>query len=303
MDFSLVRAMRVDMAGTAIPRYLLYGESDDGAADRFIHIETIARRSSADDWTIRPHSHEALDHLFVVASGGGEMQLDGRRIAFGAAVLTVPAGAVHGFRFVSGTVGHVITIAEPLMRAIAAGHERIARLRANAPVLALDDATAFDAIIAGLAIETDSAAPLAAMASEALLQMLLVAASRLIPERADAAAADPPRRAALLVARYRVQIDLHLRDGWSVSAYARQLGASAARLRAACVSVAGIAPIRMIHERLLAEARRQLTYTDRTIAEIAYDLSFDDPAYFSPLLSPLGGRIAGWLARGAGGER
>lgn len=127
--------------------------------------------------------------------------------------------------------------------------------------------------------------------------MLLAVAGRLLPD-AQGESEAPPARSALLVARYRAQIDLHLRDGWSVADHARALGTPSPRLRAACVEVAGVAPIRMLHERLLAEARRQLSYTDRTIAQIGYDLGFEDPAYFSRFfrcgagMSPAGWRHA-----------
>jgi AraC family transcriptional activator of pobA len=268
------------VTGSAIPRYLLYGERDDDVADRFVHIETIACRSGASDWMICPHAHAALDHLFVVEEGGGVMRVDGRSIAFGTAILVVPAGAVHGFRFDPGTVGHVVTVAEPLMRSLADGQAPIARLRSEARVVPIGDAAELAPLLAGLATETESTAPLAPMAGEALLRMLVVAAARRLPDHGDEAA-QAPRRSMLLVARYRGQIDRHLRSGWSVADHAAALGISMSRLRAACGEVAGVAPIRILHERLLADTRRQLSYTDRTIAEIAYDLGFDDPAYFS----------------------
>lgn len=37
----------------------------------------------------------------------------------------------------------------------------------------------------------------------------------------------------------------------------------------------------LIHERLILEAKRMLVSSDKTIKEIAFDLHFDDPAYFS----------------------
>jgi AraC family transcriptional activator of pobA len=268
------------MSAPPIPRYFLFGERDEAVADRFIHIETIACRSGPIAWTIRPHSHAALAHILVVEDGGGEMQSEGRRVDFDRAILTIPAGAVHGFRFHPGTVGHVVTIAEPMMRALASGHGRLARLLSAAQVLPLVDAAAVGPVLAALAVETESSDPMASYASEALLQLLLVHAVRLMPDLDDPGA-PPPRRPALLVARYRAQIDRHLRDSWSIADHARELGTSTPRLRAACVEVAGVAPIRILHERLIAEARRQLSYTDRTIIEIAYDLGFEDPAYFS----------------------
>lgn len=290
------------MIPNGIPRSLLYGERDDTVADRFIHIETIACRSAAADWTIRPHAHAALDHLFVVTEGGGELRADGQCMEFGAAMLMVPAGVVHGFRFDPGTVGHVVTVAEPLMRAIADGHAPIMRLRAAVHVLPLGDWVALAPTLEGLAAETESMAPLARLAGEALLRTMLVAAARRLPADEDEGACFS-RRSAMLVTRYRAQIARHLREGWSVAQHARALGTSTPRLRAACAEIAGMAPIRILHERVLAEARRQLSYTDRTIAEIAYDLGFEDPAYFSRFFRRgLGLSPAGWRTHQAARE-
>jgi AraC family transcriptional activator of pobA len=51
------------------------------------------------------------------------------------------------------------------------------------------------------------------------------------------------------------------------------------------LDVTGKPPTRLVHDRLLLEAKRSLTYTNMTIAETAYDLGFTDPAYFSRFFS------------------
>ncbi|WCT75095.1 helix-turn-helix domain-containing protein [Sphingomonas naphthae] len=277
------------MAHPALPRFALYGEPDRTVSDHFIHIETIERRSAAYDWTIRPHSHALLDHLFLIRAGGGEMLAEGERHNFGPAILVIPAGLAHGFAFVPGTIGHVVTVASALMRHIAGEVAPIARLREAATVLPIAASPQIDALLAGLMAETVSEAPLAASASEALLRLLLVAACRALPAPGVTGDATPPRRAALLVGRYAEQVERHLRDNWTIADHAKALGTSVARLRACCVEVTGHPPIHLAHDRLFAEARRQLAYTDRTIAEIGYDLGFTDPAYFSRFFRHMAG--------------
>jgi AraC family transcriptional activator of pobA len=266
------------MARPGIPRYLLYGEFGDVAADRFIHVETIAARSASRDWTIRPHAHGMLGHLLFVTSGGGAMLVDGATMQFGRAVLTVPVGTVHGFRFDPGTDGHVVTVADPLLRRLVDPHPALAALHGAARVLPLVEGD-WDAALAALTAEIAADAPLAGLAGEALLQWLLVRVARLATDAGDTAAL--PRRAAALVAAYRAAIERHLRDGWTVADHARALATSPSRLRACCMEVAGASPIRLLHTAVAAEARGQLAYTDRGVAEIGYDLGFDDPAYFT----------------------
>lgn len=39
-------------------------------------------------------------------------------------------------------------------------------------------------------------------------------------------------------------------------------------------------PLKIINDRIILEAKRQLCYTDLKIKEIAFRLGFDDPSYF-----------------------
>lgn len=266
------------MVKPGVPLYSLYGEFGDIAVDRFIHVETIIARSGPNDWMIRPHAHATLGHLLFVNSGGGDMLIEGERKVFGRAVLTVPVGTVHGFRFDPGTEGHVATVADPLLRRLAGRHPAILALHDSARILPFPTAATFADLLDVLAAEAATGTSLADLAAEALLQLLLIRACRLLPAAGSAA---PPRRAAALVAAYRAAIDRHLRNGWTVADHSRALGISPSRLRACCIEVARTAPIDMLHQRLVAEARRQLIYTDRGAAEIGYELGFEDPAYFS----------------------
>jgi AraC family transcriptional activator of pobA len=67
------------------------------------------------------------------------------------------------------------------------------------------------------------------------------------------------------------------------------LNVTSAKLRAACLEVTNKTPTRVLEERLLLEAKRNLTYTNMTVAQIAYYLGFADPAYFSRFFSKLAG--------------
>jgi AraC family transcriptional activator of pobA len=84
-----------------------------------------------------------------------------------------------------------------------------------------------------------------------------------------------------LVARFRRVVELRYREHVGLAAYATELGVSQARLRRACLGAAGQSPVELVHLRLLIEAERQLRYTTMSIAQVAYHLGFDDPAYFS----------------------
>jgi len=94
-----------------IPRFYLYGEPHRVADGRFVHVESLDDRSRPSEWTIRPHAHADLNHLFHIAEGGGAMWAEDATLSFNApCLLVVPAGVVHGFSWTSDSRGAVITV-------------------------------------------------------------------------------------------------------------------------------------------------------------------------------------------------
>jgi hypothetical protein len=61
------------------------------------------------------------------------------------------------------------------------------------------------------------------------------------------------------------------------------------RLNRLCLKIAGKTAFEMTQERLMLEACRKLTYVPAGVAGIAYELGFQDPAYFSRLFKKLVG--------------
>ena len=67
----------------------------------------------------------------------------------------------------------------------------------------------------------------------------------------------------------------------SVTDYAERLGLSPKSLTKHFQKIGTQTPSDFIKERILLEAKRKLIYTDSSVKEIAFDLGFNDPAYFT----------------------
>lgn len=63
--------------------------------------------------------------------------------------------------------------------------------------------------------------------------------------------------------------------------YVTMLGITESKLKEVCKKVSALPPKRMIFERLLQEAKRQLVYTDHCVSSIADNLGFEDSSYFT----------------------
>src|SRR3954468_19273615 len=138
---------------TALPLFHLYGDPPDDQAFDFIHVETIASRSSIHDWTIRAHRHRNLFQILLIEHGGGEMTFEAATLPFEApaAILVAPTTA-HGFRFrADQTDGWVVSftedVADALGERLGAALVRLKALAAS-PVVPLVEVAAVQRISA-----------------------------------------------------------------------------------------------------------------------------------------------------------
>lgn len=73
------------------------------------------------------------------------------------------------------------------------------------------------------------------------------------------------------------------RNRLAPSDYAEKLNTSVGRLNKLVKSRTGLTLSAIIQERIIAEAKRELYLTNKSVKEIAFELGFDDPFYFSRL--------------------
>jgi AraC family transcriptional activator of pobA len=283
LDISQVPRTIDTMARRGIPHYFLYGEATHDVDERFLHIESIAERSRLHDWQIRPHAHKDLQHLVLVTRGSGIFHVEGGENAFAqTAFISVPLACVHGFDFKPGTDGWVLTASGALLERIARDHSELRSVLAEATSISLsaDAGASMRALFQGLVTEFKGNLPARRTAAEALVTGILVAALRrklqLGLEAERSIGAD-----SILASKYRHLIEENFRKPLKISDYAQRLFISSERLRQACVSSTASSPLTLLNARRLLEAKRNLIYTNMSIALIAEASGFPDPAYFS----------------------
>ncbi len=81
--------------------------------------------------------------------------------------------------------------------------------------------------------------------------------------------------------KYNLMVENHYRKEHTVHFYAGQLNKSPKTLANYFARYNHKSPLSVIQDRIILEAKRLLMYTDKSAKEIAYDLGFDDAAYFS----------------------
>ena len=265
-----------------VPRFFLYGEPPREPGRGFLHVEPLALRSRRANWAISEHAHRDLAQMFLVAKGGGSMRVDGQRYRIDAPVLLlIPANAIHGFQWATNSAGQVLSMGLRTLAGATGRAPELARLFATPGVLRLGDdraARRVDTTLRELAAENAWEAPGRALALDALLVLAMVAALR---ASGDGNGGDIQGRDTVLIARFRALIEEHFRSHLSLRQYLGTLAVSERRLRDACFRIARRTPMQMVLDRTMLEARRMLVSSNRTAAEIGFQLGYDDPAYFS----------------------
>jgi len=239
------------------------------------------------DWELAPHQHDRLHQFLFVASGAGTVFFEGEgRPLTPPCIVNVPPGTVHAFVFQPGTEGFVVTLADEMLDLIYEGAQDIRQVLSQAAVVLTDEAMvlgvqqiwheykkAFNEEFHGLG-----------QARDLVLRGLCSALAGQVA-RAVVAQTEVPVLAAAgrhqLLKRLQALIEAHFLDHWGVADYAKALAISATHLTR-CVKEATGQPVsHLIEARLLREARRQLTFTNKRLATISDELGFADPAYFS----------------------
>jgi AraC family transcriptional activator of pobA len=296
------------MASSALPLFHLYGDPPDDSAFDFIHIETIASRSSIHDWTIRAHRHRNLFQVLLIEKGGGEMSFETAIVPFAApAAILVPATTAHGFRFKpSITDGWVVSFTEDVAGALGEkSGEALARLKALAahPLVPLADnaeAKRLSALCAELDEESSLAREGYRLSMRALLALIAIEVVRLAVSRARSGAVTLTRADAR-VEELRKLIDEHFRKERLINFYAGKLAMTADRLNDHVKRATGVTAGHLIRQRVLTEAKRQLVFTGQPIHEIAYDLAFSDPSHFTRFFRKQTGTTPQAFREGRGG--
>lgn len=275
------------MAST-LPLFHLYGDPPDDQAFDFIHVETVASRSSIHDWTIRAHRHRNLFQILLIERGGGEMTYEAAKLAFAApAAILVPAAVAHGFRFQpNATERWVITFTEDAAIALAdrAG-EALSRLRQLAahPIIPIGG-EAERSRLSALCLELFEEGSLARegyrMSMRGLLTLIAVGVARLAASRARTGSVTL-QPADTTVAQLRGLVDEFFRSEHQLGFYAEKLGVTVDRLNDHVTRATGVTAGHLIRQRLLTDAKRQLVFTTQPIQNIAHELAFSDPSHFA----------------------
>ena len=267
-----------------IPQFFIYGEAPRETDLRFVHVETISARGQLHHGEVRPHRHGRLHQLMLWTKGGGVYFIEDQALDFQApAFALMPAGVVHGFSVGPASDALVVSVSDDFIREVLGPAEQASPGQWLNPLMAplsADEVEAFDLERQFDAIQREyrwaAFGRVEAIAAHVKLLLLTAARLRLMRSTVEEAAGPQSR----LFQRFTALLEEHYAEGWTVSRYAKALGSTPYLLNAAVREGQGETCGGAIAARRLIEAKRLLLYSNRTVAEIAFDLGFSSPGYF-----------------------
>lgn len=255
------------------------GITDAGTAELDpVHVEALSTHLAAQTPRGPTNRYSDLQQLTWIGRGEGTCELDGRAIPLKAPVLVAtPPGMVPYFELSSGAEGLVVLSVGGELAALVPAEDLAALSRPLViapPEGAAGQMAAAFGFLHGEFARAEGGRRSALRAGYLRIVSLIARSAHEEGEAGLAPDAD-------LVARFRALIEQRYRAHEPLEAYAQALGVSLARLSRACRRVAGHAPLSLVHERLMLEARRGLTFSVMSVSQLAASLGFADAAYFS----------------------
>jgi len=264
-----------------IPTVHFYGEEQNWRMPDHFHVEALSERSSLHDWKINPHRHRDFGQFFFLESGTADVWLDGTQQTINAgSIVYVPALSVHGFVWSVGAEGKVVSVSASYISQLAQEISGLQEHLTSPLICQVEEGDMFMAFITDALLQEYAANDVARpVMLEAFIRSMIIGILRKIP-RQNMEHKPKDRRHAYYIA-FAELLEKHYKEHQPVTFYADALGITPTYLSRICQDIGGAAAKQTLHERLMLEAKRNLIYTGRSIAEIAYSLGFEDPSYFA----------------------
>ncbi len=263
-------------------RYVLGGPS---AHVDFLNCERVADRQHIHGWSVEEHYHEGLAQLLVFDTGRVKSVLDHRHQEIvGPALVWLPALIPHGFEYEIGLKAWVITVPSVDVKRIVGGVSWLEQWIDSPQVLEGRNITWDLSPILDIATSIEAEHRMngedSNFALESLFRLLLVTVNRGIATNGPRHPGYTDRKQSL-VNRFQDLIEQRGEAELGVSDYAKMLSVTATHLSRTVKVITGRTAGDILADRTLLNAKRALAFTDMPISDIAFDLGFSSPSYFS----------------------
>ncbi len=265
----------------------LYGDNSIEFVQGLIHIHPFGLIGKRHDGKVKLHAHNNMLQIFIIENGTTELQYDEFKYEVSApAFMTIPKNVAHGFHHKDEVTGWIINLSDAVLEHL---------LQREADIIMEIDAIHISTIDPEAKAMMDVYKTMKQcieeysnnfagkqLMLESLISQLIVQLHRL-PSETTKLSSTSDSASKVYFRRFMGLIKSGNTFRKTIVEYATALSISQGHLVRVCQTIAGKSPKDIVTDYFIRQAQIALTDIDKSIAQVAYELHFDDPAYFTRL--------------------
>ena len=238
-----------------------------------VRMTPIPRLAAGGRWRVEAMRSYTSHLLLWFTRGQGRITVGGTTRGYGAHnAVFIPSGVMHGFEVSTQVFGTAVFIPRDLGSTLPLQPIHL-RIRDAGPQ------SEITGVLDSLQRELDGTLPERIRAIHHHTGLLNVWLNRqILLHSSDSQAPDASAR---LTSRFTEMIEAQYHSGMNVSDYAKALGVTPTHLSRVCNQACGRPASTLLNDRVIFEARRLLSETKSPIQQVATELGFTSPAYFT----------------------
>jgi AraC family transcriptional regulator, transcriptional activator of pobA len=265
----------------------LYGDNSIEFVEGLIHVHPFGVIGKRHDGKVKLHAHNNIFQIFIIETGTTELQYDEYVYDIsGPAFMTIPKNVAHGFHHKDEVTGWIINLSDAVLEHLLQREADIIMEIDAIHISTIDpEAKAMMDVYKTMKLcieEYRNNQPGKQLMLESLISQLIVQLYRL-PSETTKLSSSSDSASKVYFRRFMGLIKSGHTFKKSIEEYATDLSISQGHLARVCQAIAGKSPKDIVTDYFIREAQIALTNVDKSIAQVAYDLRFDDPAYFTRL--------------------
>ena len=271
----------------------LYGDNSIEFVEGLIHVHPFGVIGKRFENKVKMHAHNNLFQIFIIENGTTELQYDDLKYEISApAFMTVPKNVAHGFHHKGDVSGWIINLSDAVLEHL---------LQREAEIIVEIDAIHVSTInpeaeylvevyktMKRCISEYQKNLPGKQLMLQSLVSQLIVQLYRL-PSETTKLISSSDNTSKIYFRRFMQLVKTTYTFKKTIENYAHDLGISTGHLNRICQTIAAKSPKDIVTDYCIMEAQIGLTNVEKSITQVAYELSFDDPAYFSRLFKKVTG--------------
>lgn len=273
-----------------IPNINIGEDYDRRYADATIHYDALDNLASFFGRHMPVHRHAQFLQIHYIDRGAISFQIDDQLYQLeGPALFMTPPAIPHSFKTEDNAPGHVLTVHQSVVWQLMKRDMQIGQeLDINRVICITPESLnkslyqqwqTIEQIFGSLQQEWNADQAAKSLILENLTSLLIIQVARLSDRQTSGTSVS--NDGLRIFRQFSDQVELHFKDHWLLPEYTQTIGVSESRLNQICRHICNSSPKQIIIERVLLEAKRQLTFSGKSVSAIGYEVGFNDPAYFT----------------------